>query len=403
MQRFLRDPRGSISEASLFDAYGRRIELIRKHFAPGVAAAYATPRVGADGVLEWWTFQQGAVTQYAALDEDARHALLAAYDAHIATLGGLAEAMRARGMEDQARQIEALRIPPDPDTLYGVEGRLLIRLQDAPPAQPVAAGPAVPSVARWRWLAIGGLILLALLAAAAWWWLRHSESPTVAASPEPESAPEPKAESIREPEWPAELVFVLETAARMKAAPAKIGGPARRAIGHDEIQRIVAGLPDVTDTRLVTFPAMQCGTPYGQGVFRADNRAALMQAVKSTSSEGKAALAEGLKIAAATVDGVKRDALIFMFVAGPDECGQDICATAAQLAQEKPRLRINIVDLSGAQSLAACLADQPRVGSYAWTRAKPDGKGVDLSREASRMLTPAANSAGSPKGIASPK
>lgn len=401
MQRFLRDPRGNMSEASLSGTYGELIELIRKHFAPGVAATYAVPRLGADGVLEWWTSQQGAVTQYAALSEDAQQALLRAYDAHVATLGGLAEAMRARGMEHQAQQIEALRVPPDLDKLYGVDGRLLIRLQDAAAALPAAGGAPAPSFALWRWLAVGGALLLALLLAGAWWWYRQPASPSGPALPAP--SPEPKAEPVRTPEWPTELVFVLETAARMKAAPEKIGGPERRVIGHDEIRRIVDRLPDVTDTRLVTFPAMQCGMPHSQGAFPSANRAELLQALKSTQNEGKAALADGLKIAAATVDGVKRDALIFLFLAGADECGQDICATAVQLSRDKPRLRINIVDLSGTHAVAACLSDQSRVGSYAWTRSKPDGKGVDLSREASRMLSPATDSAGSSQGAASAK
>ena len=64
------------------------------------------PQLGADGVLEWWTSQQGMVTSYAALSADAQQALLRAYDAHLATLDGLIEAMRARGLAEQAGQIE---------------------------------------------------------------------------------------------------------------------------------------------------------------------------------------------------------------------------------------------------------------------------------------------------------
>ena len=96
-----------MSQSALSSAYGQRIALIRKHFPPGVAAVYATPQLGADGVLEWWTSQQGMVTSYAALSADAQQALLRAYDAHLATLDGLIEAMRARGLAEQAGQIEA--------------------------------------------------------------------------------------------------------------------------------------------------------------------------------------------------------------------------------------------------------------------------------------------------------
>lgn len=401
MQRFLRDPRGNMSEASLAGTYGEPIELIRKHFAPGVAAAYAMPRLGADGVLEWWTSQQGAVTQYAALSADAQQALLRAYDAHVATLGGLAEAMRARGMADHALRIEALRTPPDPDKLYSVDGRLLMRLHEAPPAPPAAAEPPVKSVAPWRWLAAGALLVLAMLLAAAWWWMGQAPAPVVAAVPAPK--PPPEEEPVPDSEWPAELVLVLETASRMQAAPPKTGGPARLAIGRHEIQRIVDRLPAVTNTQLVTFPALRCGTPLRQGVFQAENRAKLLEAVKSTQGAGKAALAEGLRAAAASVDGVKRDALVFMFLGGSDECGQDICAVAAQLVQEKPRLRINILDLSGTKSVYACLGGLPRVARYDWGLVTPDKKGVDLSREASKMLAPAADSSTTSQGASPPK
>ncbi|MCH3877466.1 hypothetical protein, partial [Campylobacter jejuni] len=116
----------------LSGAYGERIALIRKHFAPGVAAVYAIPRLGDDGVLEWWTSQQGMVKPYAALSGDAQQALLRAYDAHLATLDGLIEAMRARGLADQAGQIQALRTAPVLEHLYEVDGRLLVRMHDAP-------------------------------------------------------------------------------------------------------------------------------------------------------------------------------------------------------------------------------------------------------------------------------
>lgn len=107
----------------------------------GVAAVYATPQLGADGVLEWWTSQQGMVTSYAALSADAQQALLRAYDAHLATLDGLIEAMRARGLAERAGQIEALRTPPALDRLYSVDGRLLVRLQQDPEPHPSS---------RWR-------------------------------------------------------------------------------------------------------------------------------------------------------------------------------------------------------------------------------------------------------------
>lgn len=397
MQRFLRDPRGTMPEASLSGAYGERIALIRKHFAPGVAAAYAIPRIGEDGALEWWTTQQGMVTPYAALNGDAQQALLRAYEAHLATLDGLVEAMRARGMEEQAGRIQALRTPPDTGKLYSADGRLLILLQDEPAPPLVAAAPVAPSVSRWRWILAASLLLLAALLAALWWWHRLAAEPPPVAAPAARP-PAPKPEPVRDPEWPTELVVILETAARMKSPPETIGGPPRLAIGRSEIERIIGKLPADTNTQLVTFPPAQCKPPQGHRVYQAENRADLLSTLKAFPNGGKAALTEGLRLATASVDGIKRDALVFMFVGGVDECGQDLCAAAVQLAKEKPRLRINIVDLSGTQSVAACLADQARVGSYVWNRMESDRKGVDLSSEAARQLKPAEASAKGGKG-----
>ena len=85
-------------------------------------------------------------------------------------------------------------------------------------------------------------------------------------------------------------------------------------------------------------------------------------------------------MAAASVDGVKRDALVFLFLGGTDACGQDICAYVKQIIREKPRLRVNIVDLSDTHGVAECVGKLPRVGSYIWGDVKRDEKSVDLSR-----------------------
>ena len=84
-------------------------------------------------------------------------------------------------------------------------------------------------------------------------------------------------------------------------------------------------------------------------------------------------------MAAASVDGVKRDALVFLFLGGTDACGQDICAYVKQIIREKPRLRVNIVDLSDTHGVAECVGKLPRVGSYIWGDVKRDEKSVDLS------------------------
>ncbi|MGP9591134.1 hypothetical protein, partial [Halomonas sp. AOP42-B2-16] len=57
-------------------------------------------------------------------------------------------------------------------------------------------------------------------------------------------------------------------------------------------------------------------------------------------------LAESLVAAAELVDGRERDAIIIAFVDGADGCEQDQCQIAAEIAQNQPRLTINVVDVT---------------------------------------------------------
>lgn len=58
-------------------------------------------------------------------------------------------------------------------------------------------------------------------------------------------------------------------------------------------------------------------------------------------------LADGLAKAARMVDGVKRDAMMLVISDGEESCGGDPCATAAAIARARPRLRINVLDITG--------------------------------------------------------
>ena len=99
--------------------------------------------------------------------------------------------------------------------------------------------------------------------------------------------PEPKPEPKRDSEWPTELAFVLETSDRMSSQPNKRGGLSRTAIGRGEIQRIVGRLPKDTDTQLFTFPAGECRSPVGHGVFPAQKRPDLLKTVQGAPDDGK--------------------------------------------------------------------------------------------------------------------
>lgn len=67
-------------------------------------------------------------------------------------------------------------------------------------------------------------------------------------------------------------------------------------------------------------------------------------------------LYSGLQQAAAMVDGKNKEAFILVVSDGEDSCKVgDVCELAAQIARQKPKLRINVVDIGGAKG-ANCLA-----------------------------------------------
>lgn len=111
--------------------------------------------------------------------------------------------------------------------------------------------------------------------------------------------------------------------------------------------------PDIL-TRLITFNG--CPQPVDHGLYGPSQRRQLKQRVASLTAYDGTPLAASLRAAAAKVDGVTKDAMIVMFVDGEDGCGENICAVAKRLAQQKPRLQINMVDLSG-YGLSNCVAE----------------------------------------------
>ncbi|MNX26611.1 von Willebrand factor type A domain protein [compost metagenome] len=129
--------------------------------------------------------------------------------------------------------------------------------------------------------------------------------------------------------------------------------PTRYQVAVSAMKKMLDDLPKNVDTGLITYAG--CETPVKQGVFTAAQRPALMSALHALSPEGGTPMAASLRAAAAMVDGVKRDAVIVMFVDGEDGCEEDQCAVAREIARAKPRLKVNVVDLTGSH-LSSCIA-----------------------------------------------
>jgi len=132
-------------------------------------------------------------------------------------------------------------------------------------------------------------------------------------------------------------------------------GTSRLEVAKDSVSHIINQLHPDIDTGLITYAG--CGVPVKQGIFSMDQREQLVAGIQSLHAYDGTPLAESLVAAAGLVDGRERDATIIAFVDGADGCEQDQCQVAAEIAQNQPRLTINVVDVTKG-GLSNCLAEQ---------------------------------------------
>ncbi|MGE1084143.1 VWA domain-containing protein [Pseudomonas shirazensis] len=385
MQRVIRDSHASQDAAAALE---QRVALIRQHFPPAIAHLYAIPRQGRDGVLEWWSPLEGQPHVYAELGRDQQAALLQRYEERQAAVGQLANELQQRGQTQAAGALRSLIAPPDLGNLYSINGEpLVIRwgqtvpvAAPTPPPPPAPAPKPAPPAARpapqprpapppravparrlrlWPWLLFG--LLLALLYALwlnwpmlwARWQADHSAMCTPGAGFQASEfavvldTSGSMNERIRvkraDDPWYISLLAKIPVVEQFlpsgKAPPTTRLSVAKTALGA-----VIEDLDPKVAMRLVTFNG--CNSPIDHGVFARDQRSDLIERIAGLNARGGTGLGISLEAAAASMDGRERDGVIVMFVDGRDSCGTSICKVSEQIAQNQPRLRINIVNIS---------------------------------------------------------
>lgn len=385
MQRVIRDSHASQDAAAALE---QRVALIRQHFPPAIAHLYAIPRQGRDGVLEWWSPLEGQPHVYAELGRDQQAALLQRYEERQAAVGQLANELQQRGQTQAAGALRSLIAPPDLGNLYSINGApLVIRWGQTvpvaappPPPPPAPAPKPAPPAARpapqprpapppravparrlrlWPWLLFG--LLLALLYALwlnwpmlwARWQADHSAMCTPGAGFQASEfavvldTSGSMNERIRvkraDDPWYISLLAKIPVVEQFlpsgKAPPTTRLSVAKTALGA-----VIEDLDPKVAMRLVTFNG--CNSPIDHGVFARDQRSDLIERIAGLNARGGTGLGISLEAAAASMDGRERDGVIVMFVDGRDSCGTSICKVSEQIAQNQPRLRINIVNIS---------------------------------------------------------
>lgn len=389
MQRILRDE-GHVLVDPQQPAH--RQALIHRYCPPSIGHLFATPREGRTGGLEWWTELPGQPRRLDELTGGEQAALKARLSQRLAALEGLIAELERRG-DPAAAELRALPMSPAPDTLYSVGGEpLLIRwtpIASKPgatqaPTPTRAAVPRAPAPARRQrrcvlplWLPLlGAMALLGLWLALYQWdrlsffWPGHEE-PVEPFACRDDDVPPPEFVAIfdtsgsmnlnisaskEDEQWffgMPELVRAMRTNdARVQRLMAS---PSRLEVAQDAFAELVGAIDPGIDIGLVTYRG--CGVPVVQGNFTAAQRPKLIDGVLSLKADDGTPLAASLRRAAEMVDGVDRDAVILAFVDGADGCNENQCEVARDIASRQPRLRVNVVDISGS-GLSNCIAEQ---------------------------------------------
>ena len=374
MQRVLRDPD---TRQNVFTDLEGKVSLVRQHFPPSIASLYALPRLGSDGVLEWWSELGGQPLRYHDLKPDDQERLKAKLAQQQNSVAHLADTLKERGEESSALTLRYLVSNPDLSNLFSLNGvPLLVRWGIEPPVEiPVLVPGAVKrGQTLWPWL-LGALLLALLIALLLWLWMsrdylmgllpRH-EIATYACQKDPKALPP-------------EFVVVLDTSGSMgfnvdissededwflkvgQKLPATnprvkrlFSGLARIDVAKQSFANMIRDLHPEIDIRLITFG--DCNAQVDHGIFDLAQRPALVSGINGLEAYGGTPLASSLEEAANQVDGRERDAVIVMFIDGEEGCDRDVCEVSKRIAREQPRLRVNVVNIS-TNSNPSCISE----------------------------------------------
>lgn len=130
----------------------------------------------------------------------------------------------------------------------------------------------------------------------------------------------------------------------------------------------------------------QCANARSLGYFPPGRRAELTENLQRVRPVQGTPLADGVAQGGRMLNGVKRDSLMVVISDGVESCGGDPCAVAAALAKSKPRLKINVVDITGTGA-GNCLAKA--TGGKVFTARNAGEVAAMTARAAQDVMAPA--------------
>ncbi|NUB24393.1 VWA domain-containing protein, partial [Azospirillum brasilense] len=197
-------------------------------------------------------------------------------------------------------------------------------------------------------------------------------SPDVASSAPPPPPPKPKAQSVQAP--PAEtkpqpkpkscnptfapgdepeVVLIVDGSKSMDER--HLGPQTRMDLARRSIEHMVRGLPKPVEVALVEFTT--CTDVRRDKFYSAPERDALVREVQRLTPTGGTPLARSLERAGNIVSS-DAEATIIVVSDGDDTCHGDPCAVARAIKERKPRVTVNVIDLSDQSGRATvqCIA-----------------------------------------------
>jgi len=133
--------------------------------------------------------------------------------------------------------------------------------------------------------------------------------------------------------------------------------PKRITAARQATTAVVEQLPKDVSAGLVLVE--RCPGARSIGFFAPAQRGQLLRRLKGVVPMEGTPLADGISRAGAMLDGVNRESVMLVVSDGEESCNQDPCAVARDLAQRKPYLKINVVDILGSGA-GNCLAAATR-------------------------------------------
>jgi hypothetical protein len=143
----------------------------------------------------------------------------------------------------------------------------------------------------------------------------------------------------------------IEFAERMRRPELVFGDPQRVKPAREAAIEAARRVPRDMSTGLVMVDSCQAGAR-PLGFFGPAQRASLIGQLESIrphpfSGGGGTPLASGIARAGQMVDGVGREATLLVISDGEESCNGNPCAVAQALAAAKPKLKINVLDITG--------------------------------------------------------